>query len=512
MENTAKPAQKHNNALDEIIAQRYAEAEELKAAGINPYPNHCDKKQTCAEAKTAPDDSEVCTAGRLVQLRLMGKAAFAHLRDFSGKIQLYIAKDNLGDEPYAFFKKHMAVGDFVCVTGHMFVTKTGERTIKATQLDLISKAIRPMPEKFHGLQDTEVRFRKRHLDLIANEEVKDIFVKRAKIISSIRQTLDGKNYLEVETPVLTPDSGGAVARPFQTYHNALKMPLRLRIALELYHKRLIVGGFDRIYEIGHMFRNEGIDTTHNPEFTMMELYQAYGDVNTMADLFEEIVSNAAKAAGVEKVLFHGKEISLVPPFKRLYIPVAWKEKFGHDIHEVLDGRQFKREPLAKLAKEQGISFSAADPDSKLFDELFETKLLSGYNCPVIALDYPTAVSPFSKTKPGDPELVERFEAFVTGPEASHACTELGNAYTELNDPADQLQRLKDQAIAKAKAQGEDAENADILDGDYIEALESGMPPTGGMGIGIDRLVMLITGQESIREIIFFPTLKPQEEK
>ncbi len=496
MENTTKPA----TALDGIIAQRYAEAEELKAAGINPYPNHCEKTHSCAEAKDLPEETEVSTAGRLVQLRLMGKAAFAHVRDFSGKIQLYIAKDNLGDEAYAFFKKHMAVGDFVAVKGHMFVTKTGEKTIKASRLDLISKAIRPMPEKFHGLQDTEVRFRKRHLDLIANEDVKDIFIKRAKIISSIRHTLEDKGYLEVETPVLTPDSGGAVARPFQTYHNALKMPLRLRIALELYHKRLIVGGFDRIYEIGHMFRNEGIDTTHNPEFTMMELYQAYGDVNTMADLFEEIVGNAAKAIGVEKVMYRGQEINLVPPFKRLYIPQAWKETFGQDIHEVLDGRQFKREPLAKLAKEQGISFSAADPDSKLFDELFETKLLAGYNCPVIALDYPTAVSPFSKTKPNDPELVERFEAFVCG-------GELGNAYTELNDPADQLQRLKDQAIAKAKAQGEDAENADILDGDYIEALESGMPPTGGMGIGIDRLVMLLTGQDSIREIIFFPTLK-----
>ncbi len=505
MENNQKPAEKHNNTLDAIIAQRYAEAEELKAAGINPYPNRCEKKQTCAEAKELSEGADACTAGRLVQLRLMGKAAFAHLRDFSGKIQLYVAKDNLGDEAYAFFKKHVSVGDFLSVNGHMFVTKTGEKTIKVSKLDLISKAIRPMPEKFHGLQDTEVRFRKRHLDLIANEDVKDIFVKRAKIISSVRRTLDDKGYLEVETPILTPDSGGAVARPFQTYHNALKMPLRLRIALELYHKRLIVGGFDRIYEIGHMFRNEGIDTTHNPEFTMMELYQAYGDVNTMADLFEEILGNAAKAAGVEKVTYRGQEINLVPPYKRLHIPEAWKEKFGQDIHEVLNGRQFKREPLAKLAKEQGISFSANDPDSKIFDELFETKLLAGYNCPVIALDYPTAVSPFSKTKPGDPEIVERFEVFVNG-------SELGNAYTELNDPADQLQRLKDQAIEKAKAQGEDAENADILDGDYIEALESGMPPTGGMGIGIDRLVMLLTGQDSIREIIFFPTLKAMEEK
>lgn len=503
MENTEKTQQQPHNALEEIIKQRYQEVDELKASGMNPYPNRCEKQLSALEAKESPEGSSVCTAGRVVQLRNMGKAAFAHLKDFSGKVQLYIQRDSVGEEAYAFFKKHIAVGDFVSVSGEIFLTKTGERTIKTNRVELISKAIRPMPEKFHGLQDTEVRYRKRHLDLIANEEVKAIFVKRAKIISSIRKTLDSLGYLEVETPILTADSGGAIARPFETFHNALKMPLRMRIALELYHKRLVVGGIDRIYEIGKMFRNEGIDTTHNPEFTMMELYQAYGDVNTMADVFEQVLANAAKAIGVEKVTYKGKEVNLKPPYKRLSIPQAWQEKFGQDIHEVLDGRRFKREPLAKLAKEQGVSFSAGDPDSKLFDELFETKLLADYNDPVIAMDYPTAVSPFSKTKPGDPEIVERFEAFVLG-------GELANAYTELNDPADQLQRLKDQAEEKAKAQGEDAENADILDQDYIEALESGMPPTGGMGIGIDRLTMLLTGQDSIREIILFPTLKGVE--
>ncbi|MDO5765211.1 MAG: amino acid--tRNA ligase-related protein, partial [Elusimicrobiales bacterium] len=298
-EKTQQP--QHNNALNEIIAQRYAEVEEIRQQGVTPYPNRCEKQISCQEAKNAEEGAEAVTAGRLVQLRLMGKAAFAHLRDFSGRVQLYIAKDQLGEEPYAFFKKHIAVGDFVSVTGHVFVTKTGEKTIKATKLTLLSKAIRPMPEKYHGLQDTEVRFRKRHLDLIANEEVKDIFIKRAKIISSVRRTLDEKGFLEVETPILNPSSGGAIARPFETFHNALKMPLFMRIALELHHKRLIIGGMDKIYEIGHMFRNEGIDTTHNPEFTMMELYQAYGDVNTMADLFDEILGNAAKAIGVEKV-------------------------------------------------------------------------------------------------------------------------------------------------------------------------------------------------------------------
>lgn len=504
MPETKEHTKEQGNALQEIIAQRYAEVKEIRSLGVEPYPTRCEKKQSCLEAKNSPEGTEVVTAGRIMQLRNMGKAAFAHLRDFTGRVQLYVAKDNLGDEAYQFFKKHIAVGDFVSVTGHMFVTKTGENTIKTTKVTLISKAIRPMPEKYHGLQDVEVRFRKRHLDLIANEDVKEIFIKRAKIISSIRKTLDAKGYLEVETPILNPSSGGAIARPFETYHNALKMPLYLRIALELHHKRLIMGGMDKIYEIGHMFRNEGIDTTHNPEFTMMEMYQAYGDVYTMADLFEEILGNAAKAIGAETVHFRGYDVDLRPPYKRLYIPQAWQEKFGRDIHEVLDGRKFNRAKLEEVAKEQGVKFGPDDSDGSIFDELFEGKLLAGYHNPVIALDYPTAVSPFSKTKPGDPEIVERFEVFVNG-------QELGNAYTELNDPADQLQRLKDQAAAKAAAKGEDAENADILDADYIEAMESGMPPTGGMGIGIDRIVMMLTGQDSIREIILFPTLKKLEE-
>ncbi len=316
----------HNNSLDEIIKERYAEVDEIRNMGITPYPNRCEKTISCLGAKNSEGNAEVATAGRVIQLRLMGKAAFAHLRDFSGRVQLYIAKDQLGDEPYQFFKKHIAVGDFISVKGHVFVTKTGEKTIKVTSLTLLSKAIRPMPEKYHGLQDTEVRFRKRHLDLIANEEVKEIFVKRAKIISSIRKTLDEKGFLEVETPILNPSSGGAIARPFETYHNALKMPLYMRIALELHHKRLIVGGLDKIYEIGHMFRNEGIDTTHNPEFTMMELYQAYGDVNSMADLFDEILGNAAKAIGVEQIHFRGYDVDLRPPFKRLYIPQAWQDR------------------------------------------------------------------------------------------------------------------------------------------------------------------------------------------
>ncbi|MDR1123263.1 MAG: lysine--tRNA ligase [Elusimicrobiota bacterium] len=491
--------EKQSSAMEEIIKNKYAEAAALKAEGLNPYPNHVEVKQTCAQAKEADLERTVAVAGRVVQLRLMGKAAFAHVKDGTGKIQIYVQKDLLGEEKYNFFKKHIAAGDFVLVSGHMFLTKTQEKTIKADDVGLISKAIRPMPEKFHGLQDTEVRFRSRHLDLIANEDVREIFLKRAGIISSIRKTLDAKGYLEVETPVLMPSAGGAIAKPFETFHNALKMPLFLRIALELYHKRLVIGGLDRIYEIGRMFRNEGIDSTHNPEFTMMELYQAYGDVNTMADLFEEILGNAAAAAGAEKVLYRGREINLKPPYKRLSLPVVWKEVFGADIHEVLNGREFRREALAALAKKHGVPFKEEEAAGKIFDVLFDERIINRYSDPVIMLDYPTAVSPFSKTKPGDAELVERFEAFVAGGQ------EIANAYSEINDPADQLARLKDQAAAKAADKKN--EDADILDMDYITAMESGMPPTGGMGIGIDRVVMMLTGRDSIREVIFFPTLK-----
>jgi len=492
------------STLEDIIKNNYDEAAALKASGYNPYPAHVEVKNSCTEAKNAPVDAEVTTAGRVMQLRIMGKAAFAHIKDVTGRVQIYVQRDALGEDNYAFFKKHIAPGDFVLVKGHMFLTHTQEKTIRAVKVDLISKAIRPMPEKFHGIQDTEVRFRNRHLDLIANEEVKEIFVKRAKIISSIRKTLDAKGYLEVETPVLTPSAGGAIAKPFETYHNALKMPLFMRIALELYHKRLIIGGLDRIYEIGKMFRNEGIDTSHNPEFTMMEMYQAYGDVNTMADLLDEIIGNAAQAIGVEKVMYRGREVNLKPPFKRLSLPKLWQETFGQDIHEILNGREFNREKLIELAKAQKISFKEEEGSDKIFDALFDEKILSKYSDPVMVLDYPTAVSPFSKNEPGDPEIVQRFEAFVAGGQ------EIANAYSELNDPADQHQRLLDQKETKAKdAKNEDA---DIVDIDYIHAMESGMPPTGGMGVGIDRITMMLTGQDSIREIILFPTLKNLEKE
>jgi len=489
--------QKPQSSLQEIIKQRYEETAKLKAAGVNPYPARSGSKNTAREALQTPDEGNVTVSGRVMQLRLMGKAAFAHIRDFTGKVQIYVAKDRLGDEKYDFFKKHISAGDFVTVSGHMFVTKTGEKTIKADSVNLISKAIRPMPEKWHGISDTEVRFRNRHVDLIANEDVKEIFVKRSKIISSIRKTLDDMGYLEVETPVLTSGAGGAAARPFESFHNALKMQLYMRIALELYHKRLIVGGLDRIYEIGKMFRNEGIDTTHNPEFTMMELYQAYGDVYVMADVFDAVLSNAAKAIGVEKVVYKGKEVKVTPPYERVSLPEAWQKYVGEDIHNILNGRDFNRPALIELAKKLGIKIDEEESGGKIFDAIFDEKIIVNYTNPILMMDYPTAVSPFSKTKEGDAAIVERFEAFVCG-------SELGNAYSEINDPADQAERLRDQARQKAK---DNKENAEIVDVEYIEALEAGMPPTGGMGIGIDRLIMLLTGQDSIREIVLFPLLK-----
>ena len=491
-----------NNTLKEIINLRYSQVKELKDSKINPYPARCKRTHGCAEAKEQDENKEVACSGRVVQLRLMGKAAFMHVKDMSGKVQSYVARDLIGEDKYTFFKKNIAVGDFVELSGKMFITKTGEKTIKADAVNLISKAIRPMPEKFHGIADTEVRFRNRHLDLIANENVAEIFKTRAKIISAIRKVLDAKGFLEVETPTLTPDAGGAAARPFETFHNSLKMPLFMRIALELYHKKLVVGGLEKIYEIGKMFRNEGIDTTHNPEFTMIELYQAYSDFDGMAKLFEDIVAGCVKETGIAEVDYKGKKINLKPPFKRISIPKVWKEKFGQDIHEILEGSGFHKENIFKLADKIGMKFEKDTAPAKVFDKIFDDKLLPDYTDPIFMIDYPVAVSPFSKCREDDPQITERFEVFINS-------EELANAYSEINDPNDQLERLQDQLADKGVNKSEDS---DIVDNSYIEALESGMPPTGGMGIGIDRLVMIFTGHPSIREVILFPILKTEEKE
>lgn len=485
------------NTLTEIIARRYDEVRQLRTEGVDPYPPRFDVTHNASEAKVSAADSTVSCAGRVVQLRLMGKAAFGQMQDYSGKMQFYVKKDAVGEQAYDFFKKHIHVGDFLGVKGTIFTTHTGEVTIAAGALTLLSKAIRPMPEKWHGLTDTEVRFRNRHMDLIANKEVRDIFIARSKIVRAIRRTLDDEGFLEVETPTLCASAGGASATPFETYHNALKTPLFMRIATELYLKRLIIGGMERVYEIGKVFRNEGIDTRHNPEFTMLEAYQAYTDYEGMARLFESIIEACARELGIESVEYKGEKISLKPPFRRLYMPELWKEHVGEDIHNVLNGKTFNRPALIALAKRLNVENGEDTPSAKMFERIFDAKILPLLGQPAFVMDHPTAITPLAKCKPGDEAIVERFE-FYCGME------EISNAYTELNDPEDQMGRLTEQMRQKM---AEKNEEVDVIDKDFVEAMEAGMPPTGGIGVGIDRITMLLTGKPAIREVILFPTLK-----
>lgn len=490
------------NTLSEIINARKKEINELLSAKIDVYPHRVVVTHTAHKALENSLDSEVSCAGRIVQLRLMGKASFAHIKDRTAKIQLYIKKDNIGNEKYEFFKKHIHIGDFVWVEGKMFSTKTGEKTINATNLMLIAKTIRPMPEKWHGLQDTETRFRHRHMDLLANEKSKEIFKLRSKIISAVRNTLDEKDFLEVETPTLSDSAGGASARPFTTFHNALKMPLFMRIATELYLKRLIIGGLERVYEIGKVFRNEGIDTRHNPEFTMLEAYQAYSDYNGMAKLFEDIMQNCCDRIKIKQLDYRGKKIKLTPPFRKLYLPEIWKDKCGSDICKILDNERFDRPELMELAKKLSIEHTSETPSAKIFERIFDTKILPELYDPAFVFDHPAAITPLAKCKKENPALVERFE-FFAGTE------EIANAYTELNDPQEQYKRLKEQMRQK---ETEKNLEADIIDTEFVEALEMGMPPTGGIGVGIDRLIMVLSGNPSIREVILFPTLKTENPK
>ena len=494
-------------SIDEIIAGKRQKLAEIRARGVDPFPARTKRAHTCAEAFAAAQPLEVGTvgagaydvAGRLVELRDMGKSIFGRMADQTGRIQVFFKKDNLPEEQFALIKRDVHVGDFVSVSGAPMKTKTGEPTLSVSAVTMLAKALRPMPEKWHGLKDVETRFRHRHLDLIATPNVLQSFVNRSKIISTIRRTLDSRGYVEVETPILLPQAGGASARPFETHHNALGADMVLRIATELYLKRLIIGGFDKVYEIGRIFRNEGIDTRHNPEFTMLEAYEAYSDYEGMAKLFEDVVWNCAQAIGVEKTTFFGKEISLKPPFKRIYLPEAWKDKVGEPIDNVLQGKGFNRSRLLDLAGRLGIHAGDKTPSAKVFERIFDDKIAPLLDDTTFVFDHPTAITPLAKLKAGGDSIVERFECYAAG-------QELCNAYSELNDPDDQRDRLKEQA--KQRAEG-DAE-ADILDEDFVQAMEAGMPPMGGIGIGIDRLVMLLTGQSSIREVILFPTLKPEE--
>ena len=482
-------------SLSELLRIRREKLTNLQDAGRDPFAiTRYDVTHHSAEILAAGDElvgKEVSVAGRMMVKRIMGKASFCKIQDKQGVIQCYVARDDLGEEAYADFKK-MDIGDIIGVKGFVFRTKTGEITVHAKELTLLTKSLKPLPEKFHGLQDTDVRYRQRYLDLIVNPEVRDTFVKRSQILRKIRRFLDDRGFMEVETPMLVPNAGGAAARPFETHYNALDEDVKLRISLELYLKRLIVGGLEKVYEIGRVFRNEGVDTRHNPEFTLMELYQAYTDYNGMMDLTEDMFRHLAKVVcGSTTITYQGTEIDLGKPFERLTMIDAIKKYSGVDFDTV------KTEEEAKaLAKAHNIAFEDRHARGDIINLFFETYCEENLIQPVFIMDHPVEISPLTKKKPTDPTKVERFELFIYG-------REMCNAYSELNDPIDQRARF---AAQDALAAAGDAE-ANHTDEDFLNALEIGMPPTGGIGYGIDRLVMLLTDSAAIRDVLLFPTMK-----
>ena len=483
-------------SLNELLRIRREKLTNLQDAGRDPFAiTRYDVTHHSAEILAAGDElvgKEVSVAGRMMVKRIMGKASFCKIQDKQGVIQCYVARDDLGEEAYAEFKK-MDIGDIIGVKGFVFRTKTGEITIHTKELTLLTKSLKPLPEKFHGLQDTDVRYRQRYLDLIVNPEVRDTFVKRSQILREIRRFLDERGFMEVETPMLVPNAGGAAARPFETHYNALDVDVKLRISLELYLKRLIVGGLERVYEIGRVFRNEGVDTRHNPEFTLMELYQAYTDYNGMMDLTEDMFRHLAKVVcGSTTITYQGTEIDLGKPFERLTMIDAIKKYSGVDFDTV------KTEEEAKaLAKAHNIAFEERHSRGDIINLFFETYCEENLIQPVFIMDHPVEISPLTKKKPTDPTKVERFELFIYG-------REMCNAYSELNDPIDQRERFMKQVEQRERGDDE----TEMLDEDFLTALEYGMPPTGGMGMGIDRAVMLFTGADTIRDVILFPTMKP----
>ncbi len=437
------------------------------------------------------EGKSVSVAGRIMSKRIMGKASFCNIQDLKGNIQSYVARDNIGEESYGDFKKY-DVGDIVGIEGEVFKTKTGEISIHASKVTLLSKSLQILPEKYHGLVNTDLRYRQRYTDLIMNEEVKDTFIKRSQIISAIRKYLDGQGFIEVETPMLVSNAGGAAARPFETHFNALDEDLKLRISLELYLKRLIVGGLERVYEIGRVFRNEGLDTRHNPEFTLMELYQAYTDYNGMMDLTENLYRYVAQEVlGSTKITYKGTEMDLGKPFERITMVEAVKKYAGLDFHEI-----HTLEEARAVAKEKGITVETRHKKGDILNLFFEEFVEEHLIQPTFLMDHPVEISPLTKRKPDNPDYVERFEFFMNG-------WEMANAYSELNDPIDQRERF--QAQEEQFAQGN--EEANHTDEDFLNALEIGMPPTGGIGYGIDRMVMLLTDSAAIRDVLLFPTMK-----
>lgn len=493
--------QEHLDDLNDQMLVRREKMENLRKEGIDPFGKRFDRTHNSKELHTSFDQQtkeelnemelSASVAGRMMTKRGKGKAGFAHLQDREGQIQIYVRKDQVGDEAYEIFK-HADLGDFFGVTGQIMKTDTGEVTVKAKTIVLLTKALRPLPDKYHGLTNVEQRYRQRYLDLISNRESFDRFMKRSQIISEIRRYLDSHGYMEVETPVLHNEAGGAAARPFITHHNALDMDLYLRIALELHLKRLIVGGMEKVYEIGRVFRNEGIDTTHNPEFTMLEAYTAYTDYNDVMDLTEGIICNAAeKVLGTSTITYGGTVVELGNGFKRVHMVDAIKEQTGVDFWN-----QTSLEAARSLANEHNVEINDNMALGHIINEFFETFVEETLVQPTFVYGHPVEVSPLAKKNSEDERFTDRFELFIVG-------KEFANAFTELNDPIDQRARFEDQE--KERQQGND--EAHGVDEDFIESLEYGLPPTGGLGIGIDRLVMLLTDSQSIRDVLLFPTMR-----
>jgi lysyl-tRNA synthetase class 2 len=483
--------------MNKLMQIRREKLEELQKEGKNPFEiTKFDRTNTAGEIKANYEkfeNKDVTVAGRIIAKRIMGKASFCTIQDSDEKIQSYVSINDLGEESYKAFKT-WDIGDIIGITGFVFKTRTEEISVHAKEVKLLSKSLRPLPEKFHGLKDVDLRYRQRYVDLIMNPEVKETFIKRSRIISKIRNILDEKGYLEVETPVLNTISGGATARPFITHHNTLGIPMYLRIATELNLKRLIVGGYDKVYEMGRIFRNEGMDIRHNPEFTTIELYAAYENYHDMMDITEEIFQKCAiEVCGTTKVTYQGVEVELGGKWKRISMIDSIKEVTGIDFNKINSN-----EEAIALAKERKIEIPSGKETrghiiSLFFDEYVEKTIVQ----PTFIYDYPVEISPLAKKSPKDPRLTERFEAFICG-------REYGNAFSELNDPIDQYERFKEEIAARENGD----EEAGMMDEDFVQALEYGMPPTGGLGLGIDRLVMLLTDSVSIRDVLLFPTMKP----
>ena len=483
--------------INQLMQIRRDKLTKLKQEGKDPFEitkfNRTHTSKQIVENYEELEGKDVTIAGRIMAKRIMGKASFCHVQDGDGKIQSYVSINELGEESYKQFKED-DIGDIIGITGFVFKTRTGEISIHAKEVTLLSKSLRPLPEKYHGLKDTDLRYRQRYVDLIMNPEVKSTFLKRIQILREIKNILNEKGYLEVETPILNTIAGGAAARPFITHHNTLDMDMYLRIANELYLKRLIVGGFDKVYEMGRMFRNEGMDIKHNPEFTNIELYSAYEDYNDMMDITEEIISKVAlRVLGTTKITYQGTEIDLTPSWKRISMIDSIKEVTGVDFNKIETDEEAK-----KVAESLHIELDELKlTRGEIINQIFEAKVEETLIQPTFIYDYPVEVSPLTKRKPSDPRLTERFEVFI-------GAREYGNAYSELNDPIDQYERFKKQVAAREAGD----EEANMMDDDFINALEYAMPPTGGLGIGVDRLVMLLTDSASIRDVLLFPTMRP----